>query len=78
VKRKVIIRWREAEGLLMGTLGVLGFSLTLPATRAAVPELGGTVVGLGRAIVAALLAALLLLALRERPLLGATGLDLLW
>jgi len=67
VKRKVIIRWREAEGLLMGTLGVLGFSLTLPATRAAVPELGGTVVGLGRAIVAALLAALLLLALRERP-----------
>jgi drug/metabolite transporter (DMT)-like permease len=67
VKRKVIIRWRKAEGLLMGTIGVLGFSLTLPATRAAVTELGGTVVGLGRAVVAALLAALLLLALRERP-----------
>lgn len=67
MKRKVIIRWRKAEGLLMGTLGVLGFSLTLPATRAAVTELGGTVVGLGRAVVAALLAALLLLALRERP-----------
>jgi drug/metabolite transporter (DMT)-like permease len=58
---------RETKGLAWGALGVLAFSLTLPATRAAVPELGGTVVGLGRALVAALLAGLLLLALRERP-----------
>lgn len=64
---KTIASWRKVESLLMGALGVLGFSLTLPATRAAVPELGGIVVGLGRAVVAALLAAILLLASRERP-----------
>ncbi len=45
------------RGLLWGALGVLAFSLTLPATRAAVPELGGVTVGLGRALVAAVLAA---------------------
>jgi drug/metabolite transporter (DMT)-like permease len=54
-------------GYLLGFLGVLAFSVTLPATRAAVPELGGTTVGLGRALVAALLAAALLMARRERP-----------
>lgn len=64
---KTIASWRKVESLLMGAFGVLGFSLTLPATRAAVPELGGIVVGLGRAVVAALLAAVLLLASRERP-----------
>ncbi len=58
---------RETKGLIWGALGVIAFSLTLPATRAAVPELGSTIVGLGRALVAALLAGLLLLALRERP-----------
>jgi len=58
---------RETKGLAWGTLGVLAFSLTLPATRAAVPDLGSVVVGLGRALVAALLAGMLLLALRERP-----------
>jgi drug/metabolite transporter (DMT)-like permease len=54
-------------GLVFGALGMLGFSMTLPATRIAVPDLGGTIVGLGRAEVAATLAAILLLALRERP-----------
>ncbi len=43
---------------------MLGFSFTLAATRAAVPDLGGTVVGLGRAVVAAGLSLLVL---------GATG-----
>ena len=57
---------RETKGMAWGALGVLAFSLTLPATRAAVPELGSTIVGLGRALVAALLAGLLLLARRER------------
>jgi drug/metabolite transporter (DMT)-like permease len=46
-----------ARGLLAGGIGVLVFSWTLPATRLAVPELGGTFVGLGRALVAAALAA---------------------
>lgn len=58
---------RVRAGFLWGFVGVLAFSFTLPATRLAVPELGGTVVGLGRALIAALLAAGLLLALRERP-----------
>ena len=57
---------RNVEGILFGLLGVLCFSLTLPATRVAVPELGATIVGLGRAEVAAALAAVLLLILRER------------
>lgn len=57
---------RAREGLFFGALGVLAFSMTLPATRAAVPELGTTLVGLGRSIVAAALAALLLAVRRER------------
>lgn len=56
----------ETQGLLFGFLGVLTFSFTLPMTRAAVPELGGTFVGLGRALVAAALAAIVLLATRQR------------
>jgi len=45
---------------------VLVFSFTLPATRLAVHDLDETVVGLGRAVVAALLAAAVLVARRER------------
>lgn len=47
---------RGTEGFVLGALGVLGFSFTLPATRVAVAQLDGTVVGLGRAVVAAVLA----------------------
>lgn len=43
-------------GLVLGLVGVLAFSFTLPLTRIAAPELGGAFVGLGRALVAALLA----------------------
>jgi drug/metabolite transporter (DMT)-like permease len=57
----------EATGLLFGGLGVLSFSMTLPATKLAVAELDGTIVGLGRALVAAVLAAIVLAARRERP-----------
>ncbi len=57
---------RLGEGLLLGALAVIAFSLTLPATRAAVPELGATLVGLGRAVVAAALAGVLLTVRRER------------
>ena len=61
------VRERDAEtrGLAYGFLGVLGFSLTLPATRVAVAYFDPTAVGLGRALVAAGLAALLLLATRQ-------------
>jgi len=54
--------------LLLGFIGVLGFSFSLPATRLAVEELDATFVGLGRAVVAAALGALLLVVLRQpRP-----------
>jgi drug/metabolite transporter (DMT)-like permease len=51
--------------MLFGGLGVLAFSLTMPATRAAAPELGGLFVGLGRSVVAALLASVVLFCLRD-------------
>ncbi|WP_224362804.1 EamA family transporter [Hyalangium versicolor] len=57
---------RLGEGLLLGLIAVTAFSLTLPATRVAVPELGATLVGLGRALVAALLAGVLLAVRGER------------
>lgn len=53
-------------GLGYGFVGVLGFSLTLPATRVAVVELDPTIVGLGRAIIAAFLAAIVLWANHQR------------
>jgi drug/metabolite transporter (DMT)-like permease len=53
-----------APGILLGALGVLGFSFTLPATKVAVADLDPMVVGLGRAVVAAALAALVLAATR--------------
>ena len=52
--------------VLLGLLGVLGFSFTLPATRLAVDGLDPVFVGIGRAAVAALPAAVLLLLWRER------------
>lgn len=50
----------ETIGLIYGFLGVLGFSGTLPATRIAVTNFDPTFVGLGRALVAAAFAAVLL------------------
>jgi drug/metabolite transporter (DMT)-like permease len=57
---------KEYLGLLYGLLGVLGFSLTLPATKIAVSYFSPTVVGLGRALVAAVFAMVLLLMRREK------------
>src|SRR4051812_23686783 len=50
-----------------GALGVLAFSFSLPATRLAVHDLDPTFVGLGRALVAAVLAAILLAVRRGPP-----------
>ena len=52
----------------LGLAGVVGFSLTLPVTRYAVPAFGPAVVGPGRSLLAAAVAAVVLLAAR-RPLL---------
>ncbi|MEK7737639.1 MAG: DMT family transporter, partial [Pseudomonadota bacterium] len=56
----------ETRGLLLGLIGVMAFSLTLPATRAAVAALHPVFVGSGRAVVAACIAALVLLAGKHR------------
>jgi drug/metabolite transporter (DMT)-like permease len=52
------------HGLAWGLLGVASFSLTLPATRVAVADLDPVFVGLGRAVVAAVLAGMVLAATR--------------
>jgi drug/metabolite transporter (DMT)-like permease len=51
---------KTPNGLVFGFLGVLCFSLTLPATRFAVVDIDPTTVGLGRALIAALLASFFL------------------
>ncbi len=55
-----------APGLAWGLVGVAAFSLTLPATRAAVAALDPFFVALGRALVAGLLAAAVLGLTRPR------------
>ncbi|MFD9625376.1 DMT family transporter [Peribacillus muralis] len=57
---------REKLGLLLGLVGVICFSLTLPATRIAVEHFGTTVVGLGRTVVAAMLVAVVLIVRKEK------------
>jgi drug/metabolite transporter (DMT)-like permease len=59
-------RKKQHEGLIFGLLGVLGFSLTLPATRVAVESLDPLIVGWGRALVAACFAVPLLLLTRQK------------
>lgn len=63
--RRILPHDAEARGLFYGFLGVLGFSLTLPATRVAVQYLEPSIVGLGRALVAALLSLFLLVLTRQ-------------
>lgn len=62
-----ILNWfsKHFAGLGAASLGVLCFSLTVPATRAAVPELGALLVGAGRSVIAGALALLVLAARRE-------------
>src|SRR5579872_5545712 len=59
------MRSPDFRGLLWGLLGVAAFSLTLPATRAAVPALGVAFVFLGRVTGAGMAAALVLLIARQ-------------
>jgi drug/metabolite transporter (DMT)-like permease len=57
---------RESQGMLLGLIGVVVFSLTLPMTRIVVAEWHPLLNGLGRALVAAVPAGALLLWRRER------------
>lgn len=54
------------SGLLWGLLGVVAFSFTVPFTRVAVDALSPLFIGSGRAVVAAVLAAIALAATRQR------------
>ncbi len=54
------------SGLLWGLLGVVAFSFTVPFTRVAVDALSPLFIGSGRAVVAALLAAIALAITRQR------------
>ena len=53
-------------GLLLGLVGVICFSLTLPTTSIAVEYFGTTIVGLGRTVLAALLVGLILIVRKEK------------
>jgi len=75
----------ETAGMLFGLLGVTIFSLTLPATRAAVTFFDAYFVAAGRAVIAGVLAACVLLALRvpfparkDFPALGFTALGVVF
>ncbi|HTI17509.1 MAG TPA: DMT family transporter [Trinickia sp.] len=57
---------RESQGMMLGLVGVLIFSLTLPMTRIVVHEFSPVLSGLGRALVAAVPAGALLAWRRER------------
>ena len=50
----------ETKGMLFGIIGVSAFGLTLPATKVVVPFLDPIFIGLGRAVLAALFAAIFL------------------
>ncbi|RIV21688.1 DMT family transporter [Alicyclobacillaceae bacterium I2511] len=56
----------ESLGLFYGLVGVLVFSLTLPASRAAVGAFGAIIVGPGRGLIAAVFATLFLWLKHER------------
>jgi drug/metabolite transporter (DMT)-like permease len=56
----------DLEGTIYALLGILLFSMTLTASRVIVPVLGGTFVGLGRAVLAATLSAIVLIWRREK------------
>ncbi|MDL4839837.1 DMT family transporter [Aquibacillus rhizosphaerae] len=57
---------KEKFGLLLGLVGIICFSLTLPTTSIAVEYFGTTVVGLGRTVVAAIIVALVLIVRKEK------------
>lgn len=57
---------RETQGMLLGLIGVMIFSLTLPMTRIVVAEFSPLLNGLGRALAASVPAAVLLAIRREK------------
>ncbi|WP_354514463.1 DMT family transporter [Paenarthrobacter sp. 4246] len=61
-----VVSTRTSTGIWWGLLGVVAFSFTVPLTRVAVEGMSPLFIGAGRAVVAALLAALALALTRQR------------
>ncbi|WP_159735864.1 DMT family transporter [Arthrobacter sp. 9V] len=61
-----VVSTRTSTGVWWGLLGVVAFSFTVPLTRVAVEGLSPLFIGAGRAVVAAILAALALGLTRQR------------
>ena len=58
----------ESKGMILGFLGVVAFGLTLPATRFIVPYFEPVFIGLGRAVMASIVAAFILIVTKQtRP-----------
>lgn len=57
---------RGKLGLLLGLVGVICFSLTLPFTSIAVAYFGATVVGLGRTVIAAIVVAVVFILKKQQ------------
>ena len=55
----------ESKGMILGFLGVVAFGLTLPATRFIVPYFDPIFIGLGRAVIASVIAAFILIATKQ-------------
>ena len=53
------------RGMLLGFIGIVCFSLTLPATSIAVPYFGETIVGLGRTVIAAIIVSIIFVIKKE-------------
>lgn len=53
------------SGMLLGFIGIVCFSLTLPSTSISVPYFGETIVGLGRTVIAALIVAIIFIIKKE-------------
>ena len=64
IERRGITRTTLGPGVVLGALGILGFSFSFPATRLAVADLDPWLVAFGRATGAAVLAAVYLRATR--------------
>ncbi|WP_310203611.1 DMT family transporter [Paenarthrobacter nitroguajacolicus] len=63
---RTVVSTRTSTGIWWGLLGVVAFSFTVPLTRVAVEGMSPLFIGAGRAVVAALLAALALAFTRQR------------
>ena len=61
-----VVSTRTSTGVWWGLLGVVAFSFTVPLTRVAVEGMSPLFIGAGRAVVAAILAALALALTRQR------------